>query len=532
MTNTNNNHSDYDDDTDSDDELGAMIYRSSRTAAKLRAEEAARNIKEDESKPKPTHKRGVHTFDDRYSFFHTADAKHPSAPSVPTSSTLGLSSTTTNATDVESLRKQLVQLQQATKALVEQNQLNNKLKEQLRQRLEIETTATAVSGESSRFLQYQQEMRTRQAFEQQMKQGAQVAARAASMLLESEQTLLQDVKHSHSSNTHDGKQYNTYKGNHPFISSSSSDESTTLPSLATRSSLLANVPTSTILDYIKRKSALPEEETPVNTYHQQQNDMNINVNSQLFSKEEGGNAQIRDRVDISLRQVSMDIPSYLQGKQHVGVGVDMRSPQQLLPPSKLTYLELEDLSHGFKVGDIVMFNACTVPVKIVKMKKCLGKVVLQGQDGWIAVAHEGMIKPCKVNTHKGTSTKGCTSCAVKDGFCTRHSANLAKLKTKTCSQLKRKKPQSSASTTKRARRPCSIDECTNRALKGGVCCRHGAKRNCSQEGCTNHVVNGGVCLRHGAKVKRCSHEGCTKYAQKEGVCVRHGAKVKTRSLAP
>ena len=61
MTNTNNNHSDYDDDTDSDDELGAMIYLSSRTAAKLRAEEAARNIKEDESKPKPTHKRGAHT---------------------------------------------------------------------------------------------------------------------------------------------------------------------------------------------------------------------------------------------------------------------------------------------------------------------------------------------------------------------------------------------------------------------------------------------------------------------------------------
>ena len=168
MTNTNNNHSDYDDDTDSDDELGAMIYRSSRTAAKLRAEEAARNIKEDESKPKPTHKRGAHTFDDRYNFFHTdtAHAKHASAPSVPTSSTLGLSTTTTNATDVESLRKQLVQLQQATKALVEQNQLNNKLKEQLRQRLEIETTATAVSGESSRFLQYQQEMRTRRAVEQ------------------------------------------------------------------------------------------------------------------------------------------------------------------------------------------------------------------------------------------------------------------------------------------------------------------------------------------------------------------------------
>lgn len=43
----------------------------------------------------------------------------------------------------------------------------------------------------------------------------------------------------------------------------SSDESTALPSLATRSSLSGNIPTSTILEHIKRKRALPEEETQV-----------------------------------------------------------------------------------------------------------------------------------------------------------------------------------------------------------------------------------------------------------------------------
>ena len=98
-----------------------------------------------------------------------------SAPSTATSA-VG-----TNATDFESLRKQLVQ-QATMEAILEQKQLNSKLKEQLKQGLE---TATAASNE-----RYQQEIRTRQELEQQMKQGIEVAARAASMLLESEQTLL------------------------------------------------------------------------------------------------------------------------------------------------------------------------------------------------------------------------------------------------------------------------------------------------------------------------------------------------------
>ena len=100
--------------------------------------------------------------------------------------TTAAASAPSNAADFESLRKQLVQ--QATKeAILEQKQLNNKLKEQLRQGLE---TATAASDESSGFLRYQQEIRKRQELEQQMQQGIEVAARAASMLLESEQAIL------------------------------------------------------------------------------------------------------------------------------------------------------------------------------------------------------------------------------------------------------------------------------------------------------------------------------------------------------
>ena len=64
----------------------------------------------------------------------------------------------------------------------------------------------------------------------------------------------------------------------------------------------------------------------------------------------------------------------------------------------------------------------------------------------------------------------------------------------------------------------------NGAVKGGVCCRHGARqKRCSRMGCTNRSQNGGVCLRHGARATRCGHEGCANYARKGRVCVRHGA---------
>jgi hypothetical protein len=72
---------------------------------------------------------------------------------------------------------------------------------------------------------------------------------------------------------------------------------------------------------------------------------------------------------------------------------------------------------------------------------------------------------------------------------------------------------------------CSSEGCTNIAVKGGVCIRHGAKiKLCSSEGCTNVVQREGVCKRHGAKIKRCSSEGCTNQVIKGGVCWRHGAK--------
>ena len=51
-------------------------------------------------------------------------------------------------------------------------------------------------------------------------------------------------------------------------------------------------------------------------------------------------------------------------------------------------------------------------------------------------------------------------------------------------------------------------------------------KRCSSNECTNGAVKGGVCIKHGAKRKLCSCDGCTNYAKKEGLCQRHGAYVK------
>ena len=86
--------------------------------------------------------------------------------------------------------------------------------------------------------------------------------------------------------------------------------------------------------------------------------------------------------------------------------------------------------------------------------------------------------------------------------------------------------------TKKVRKMCSFDGCTNIVTNNGVCHRHQAKKKpCSHEGCTNISQRRGLCDRHtvhGAKdsAKKCSHEGCTNFAHNGEVCFRHGAKRK------
>ena len=55
---------------------------------------------------------------------------------------------------------------------------------------------------------------------------------------------------------------------------------------------------------------------------------------------------------------------------------------------------------------------------------------------------------------------------------------------------------------------------------------HHRKKKCSSEGCSNQAISGGVCIKHGAVVtsirKTCSVEGCTTKIRSHGVCTKHG----------
>ena len=131
---------------------------------------------------------------------------------------------------------------------------------------------------------------------------------------------------------------------------------------------------------------------------------------------------------------------------------------------------------------------------------------------------------------KTCNHKQCTNKALKGGVCWRHGAK--KTSGRKCSHngCTNYAINGGVCTRHGAKRPvCSHKGCTNIALIRGVCWRHGAKdsidRRCSQKGCTNYVVQGGVCRRHGAKIRKCSRKGCTNITVKGGVCWRHGAKL-------
>mmetsp|Transcript_2993 Transcript_2993/g.5294 ORF Transcript_2993/g.5294 Transcript_2993/m.5294 type:complete len:591 (+) Transcript_2993:2-1774(+) len=81
---------------------------------------------------------------------------------------------------------------------------------------------------------------------------------------------------------------------------------------------------------------------------------------------------------------------------------------------------------------------------------------------------------------------------------------------------------------------CSTKSFNNRTNNERVCFKDGVKRRyrlCSIAECTHHAVKRGVCIRHGAKLKPrvrkiCKHEGCSNRAKQGGVCIKHGAKMK------
>ena len=90
---------------------------------------------------------------------------------------------------------------------------------------------------------------------------------------------------------------------------------------------------------------------------------------------------------------------------------------------------------------------------------------------------------------------------------------------------------------KRQRKHCSVDKCTNKAIAKGVCKKHGAAVTCKVEGCSYQALNkrDGVCNAHSKtprrkKKKQCSfvdestQDQCTNRAIKGGICAKHGAK--------
>ena len=82
-------------------------------------------------------------------------------------------------------------------------------------------------------------------------------------------------------------------------------------------------------------------------------------------------------------------------------------------------------------------------------------------------------------------------------------------------------------TSKRIRRKCTVGDCANRVVQGGLCISHGAKRKiCQHPGCNKNVKKCGMCSTHGPARKRCENRGCGKVAVQGGKCIAHGAKKK------
>jgi len=86
-------------------------------------------------------------------------------------------------------------------------------------------------------------------------------------------------------------------------------------------------------------------------------------------------------------------------------------------------------------------------------------------------------------------------------------------------------------TSKRVRRKCTVADCPNRVVQGGLCISHGAKRKtCRHPGCNKNVKKAGLCSTHGPARRRCDAEGCSKVAVQGGRCIAHGAKKKMCSV--
>jgi hypothetical protein len=174
----------------------------------------------------------------------------------------------------------------------------------------------------------------------------------------------------------------------------------------------------------------------------------------------------------------------------------------------------------------------------------------QAVTGGVCIKHGAKVRRC--------SHDGCDKVVQKRGLCRKHGAN----KGETCSfdgcnnsevegGLCLQHSTREEYGEKRAK--CSYVLCTSTAVDGEVCIQHkslssindpsprsstnpvtrgctltksGRKvKPCKSEGCTNRAIQGGTCFRHGAKAHRklCSSDGCKNYVVRGGICIKHGA---------
>ncbi|KAF0683673.1 Aste57867_24288 [Aphanomyces stellatus] len=76
--------------------------------------------------------------------------------------------------------------------------------------------------------------------------------------------------------------------------------------------------------------------------------------------------------------------------------------------------------------------------------------------------------------------------------------------------------------SKKAAKPCTVPNCTNKVRTRGVCKAHGGGKRCHVPGCNTCTVGGLFCIKHNGG-KRCLHPGgCAKAVQSRGLCKAHG----------
>lgn len=131
------------------------------------------------------------------------------------------------------------------------------------------------------------------------------------------------------------------------------------------------------------------------------------------------------------------------------------------------------------------------------------------------------------NLHASTPNYGSMPLIEHDNNIPNHLNNPTCIKISSVSGTK----LAQGGTSKRVRRKCSMDNCCNRVVQGGLCIAHGAKRkSCKHPGCTKNVKQAGLCSTHGPARKRCDNDGCNKVAVQGGRCIAHGAKKKLCSI--